>query len=252
MQQNMQHDNIVFQVATHYLPKIALRLERLFLAIRQACEETHPIIHHYALKNIIEIIKLIEKPELKSRFIKELMRVEHTLNKSQAGLSNSAYASLFVQVQVLSHIAGRFGEGIHQDPFLQAIRLSQSVNGSECELDSPQLLLWMEHNPSDRQNDLTNWLKHLRTLHDTVSIYLSLLRKTAEFEIINLPNGFYQRSLPSQMSCQLILLKMDTRDGLVPKIQLGQHGLSLRLCEANSMQEVQHTDTVMELAICQL
>ncbi len=252
MQQNMQHDSIVFQLATHYLPKVALRLERLFLAIRQACEETHPIIHHYALKNIIEIIKLIEKPELKSRFIKELMRVEHALNKSQAGLSNSAYASLFVQVQVLSHISGRFGEGIHQDSFLQAIRLTQSAHNSDYELDSPQLLLWMEHEPQDRQHDLTNWLRHLRTLNDTVSVYLSLLRKTATFESIHLLNGFYQRSLPSQLSCQLILLKMDTHCGFVPKMQLGHHGLSLRLCDATSMREVQHADTAVELAICQL
>jgi len=252
MQHNMQHDSIIFQLATHYLPKIALRLERLFLAIDQACEETHPIIHHYALKNIIEIIKLIEKPELKSRFIKELMRVEHALNKSQAGISNSVYASLFVQVQVLSHIAGRFGETIHQDPFLLALRLSQSAHSSDCELDSPQLLLWLEHAASDRRLDLATWLKHLRTLNDTVRIYLSLLRKTAEFETIDMYNGFYQRSLPSQLSCQLILLRMNTHCGLVPKMQLGQHGLSLRLCEAESMREVKHTDTTVELAICQL
>ncbi len=252
MQQNMQHDSITFQLATHYLPKIALRLERLFSAINQACEETHPIIHHYALKNTLEIMKLIEKPELKSRFIKELMRVEHALNKSQAGLSNSAYASLFVQVQVLTHIAGRFGEGIHQNAFLQAIGLAQAGHHADCELDSPLLLLWMEQSPSDRQHDLTNWLRHLRTLQDTVTVYLSLLRKTAEFETIHLPNGFYQRSLPSQLSCQLILLRMDTHCGLVPKIQLGHHGLSLRLCEVNSMQEVQHTDKTVELAICQL
>ena len=110
----------------------------------------------------------------------------------------------------------------------------------------------MEHDPSDRQRDLVNWLSHLRTLHDTVTVYLSLLRKTAEFETIDLLNGFYQRSLPSQLSCQLILLRMDTRCGLVPKIQMGHHGLSLRMCEATSMQEVQQTDTTVELAICQL
>ena len=252
MQHNMQHDSIIFQLATHYLPKIALRLERLFLTIEQACEETHPIIHHYALKNILEIIKLIEKPELKSRFIKELMRVEHALNKSPMGISNSVYASLFVQVQVLSHIAGRFGEAIHQDPFLQAIRQARSAHSNECELDSPQLLLWLEHAASDRQLNLATWLKHLRTLNDTVRVYLSLLRKTAEFEPIDLFNGFYQRSLPSQLSCQLILLRMNTHCGLVPKMQLGHHGLSLRLCEANSMQEVMHTQTTVELAICQL
>ncbi len=252
MQHTIQRDNITFQLATHYLPKIALRLERLFRSIEQACEETHPIIHHYALKNCLEIIKLIEKPELKSRFVKELMRVEHALNKSQAGLSNSAYASLFVQVQVLSHIAGRFGEAIHQDPFLLSIRQAQSAHHRDCEVDSPQLLLWMEYTGADRQLNLRTWLKHLRTLQDTVAVYLSLLRKTAEFETIDFHNGFYQRSIPSQLLCQLILLRMDTHCGLVPKIQIGHHGLSLRMCEANSMIEVQNTNTTVELAICQL
>ncbi len=252
MQHTMQHDTIIFQLATHYLPKIALRLERLFLSIEEACEETHPIIHHYALKNFIEIIKLIEKPELKSRFVKELMRVEHALNKSQAGLSNSAYASLFVQVQVLSHIAGRFGEAIHLNPFLLSIQQTQSAHYRDCEVDSPQLLLWLEYAGADRQLDLRTWLKHLRTLQDTVAVYLSLLRKTAEFETIDLLNGFYQRSIPSQLLCQLILLRMDTHCGLVPKIQIGHHGLSLRMCEANSMLEVRNTNTKVELAICQL
>ncbi len=248
----MQHDTITFQLATHYLPKIALRLERLFSTIEQACEETHPIIHHYALKNIIEIMKLIEKPELKSRFIKELMRVEHALNKSQTEISNSVYASLFVQVQVLSHISGRFGENIHQNLFLQAIRLNPSALGHDCELDSPQLLLWLEHHPSHRQRNLNDWLSHLRILNDTVKVYLSLLRKTAEFEKFELLNGFYQRSLPSQLSCQLILLRMNTDCGLVPKMQIGHHGLSLRLCEADSMKEIQSTKINIELAICQL
>lgn len=252
MQHEVQQDSILFQLATHYLPKIALRLERLFQTIEQSCEEKHPIIHHYALQNIIEIIKLVEKPELKSRFIKELMRVEHVVNKSQACISNSIYTSLFVQIQVLSHIAGRFGEAIHQDPFLQVIRLTQPTHSIECELDSPQLLLWLQLAPAYRQRDLVTWLKHLRTLYDTVNVYLALLRQTAMFETITLLNGFYQRSLPTQPSCQLILLKMDSHCGLVPKIQLGHHGLSLRLCEANSIQEVQHTNTTVEMAVCQL
>ena len=247
----MQHAHIIFQLATHYLPKISLRLEGLFLAIEQACQETHPIIHHYALKNIIEIIKLIEKPELKSRFIKELMRVEHSFHKVKGDASNALYANLFVQVQVLNHIAGRFGETIHQNTFLQAIRLAQSSHHNDCESHAPQLLLWLEHDAARRQHDLAVWLKQLQTLYDTVTIYLSLLRNTAEFQTIDMFNGFYQQSLPSQ-ACHLILLRMDMHCGLVPKMQLGHHGLSLRLCEANSMQEVHHANTTVDLAICQL
>ncbi|HBI21773.1 MAG TPA: cell division protein ZapD [Legionella sp.] len=248
----MQHDRIIFQLAPHYLSKIALRLERLFLAIGQARHETHPIIHHYAIKNIIEIIKLIEKPELKSRFIKELMRMEHLLNKSQGRITHAVYASLFVQVQILNHMAGRFGETIHQDLFLQSIQLTHPKHSGDCELDSPQLLLWLENDASRRQSDIETWLMHLRTLEDTVTVYLSLLRNTAEFETIALLNGFYQRSLPAKPACQLIMLRMDTHCGLVPKMQFGHHGLTLRLCEAMSMLEVAHENTTVDLAICQI
>ena len=248
----MQHDRIIFQLAPHYLPKIALRLERLFLAIEQARHETHPIIHHYAIKNIIEIIKLIGKPELKSRFIKELMRMEHLLNKSQDPIPHAAYASLFVQVHVLNHMAGRFGDSIHQDLFLQSIQLAHPKHHGDGELDSPQLLLWLKSDASCRQGDIDTWRMHLRTLEDTVTVYLSLLRSTSEFETIELLNGFYQRSLPAQPVCQLIMLRMDPHGGLVPKMQWGHHGLSLRLCDARTMLEVQDKHITVDLAICQI
>lgn len=252
MHRFMRQNTIVFQLATHYLPKIALRLECLFLTIEQACEESHPVIHHYALKNIIEIIKLVERPELKSRFLKEFMRIEHALNKSQKSISDTLYANLFMQIQQLSHVAGRFGESIHRDLFLQSVKLSQTSHHHESEMHSPQLLLWLESEAATRQHDLTTWLNHLKTLHDTVNIYLLLLRDTAEFNNIDLLNGFYQRSLPASTSCHLILLRMDKNSGIVPKMQLGHHGLSLRLCEASSMHEIHHTDTQIDLAICQL
>ena len=51
----MSDNQIVYQLAVNSLSKISLRLERLFLGIEQSCHAANPIIHHYALKNIIEI-----------------------------------------------------------------------------------------------------------------------------------------------------------------------------------------------------
>ncbi|MCX7117388.1 MAG: cell division protein ZapD [Legionellales bacterium] len=248
----MYNEPIIFQLATHFLPKIALRLECLFLTIEQACEETHPVIHHYALKNIVEIIKLIEKPELKSRFLKEFMRIEHALNKSQSPISNALYADLFIQIQHLSYVSGRFGESLDHEPFLQSIRLAQTITQNDFELHSPQLILWLENHSSKRQHDLTEWLKPLQALYQTATVYLSLLRDTAEFDKIDTLNGFYQRSLPSKATCHLILLRMEKNCGIVPKMQLGHHGLSVRLCDVNSMNEIHRTNTNIDLAICQL
>ena len=242
----MPSNTITYQLAMHYLPNIASRLERLFAAIVQACKETHPIIHHYALKNIIEIIKIIEKPELKSRFIKELMRIEHVINKSS---NNTDYANLFVKIQVLQHISGKFGEAIEQDPFLQSIRLAQSSHNNDCELHAPQLINWLSLSALTRQQDLSRWMQKLNVLHETVTMYLTLLRNIAKFNEIIMSNGFYNQPIPNKAACQLILLRMPLHCGMVPKINLGHHGLSIRLCDAISMQDIQQSEAVLELGI---
>lgn len=249
----MQKNPIIFQLATQYLPKVSLCIERLMSTIEEACHEKHAVIHHYALNNIFEIIKLIEKPELKSRFLKEFMRIEHSLNKSTFTLSNHAFAKLFVQIQVLSHLIGRFGENIHLDPFLQSIRLIQSSHSIDGELYSPQLLLWLESSSEQRQSDLKRWLQQLKLLNDTVNVYLSLFRESAQFEPITLIKGFYQCPLPAKTTaCQLIILKMNKNAGVVPKMQIGHHGFSVRLCDASTMKEIQPDHIIVDLAICQL
>ncbi|MDI9818809.1 MULTISPECIES: cell division protein ZapD [unclassified Legionella] len=248
----MYQNTITFQLATHYLPKIALRLESLCQTIKQACEESHPVIHYSALKNTIEIIKLIEKPELKSRFLKELMRIEHALTKSNTKISAKLYEELHAQIQTLTQTVGRFGGAIHHSSFLQSVRLSSAPQHAECEMYSPQLLLWLESGTELRKRDLNNWLDNLDTLYSTVALYLSLLRDTAQFNQIDMPNGFYQRSLPPKNICHLILLRIDKSFGVAPRMQLGHYGLSLRLCEISTMREVRETNAKLDLAICQL
>lgn len=249
----MHQDTVLFQLATHYLPKVSLCLERLMQTIEEACQEQHPIIHHYALNNIFEIIKLIEKPELKSRFLKEFMRIEHNTNKSMMTLSDAAFAKLFVQIQVLTHMVGRFGENIHLDPFLQSLKLVQASHSIDGELYSPQLLLWLEDTPKHRQSDLTRWLQQLKILKDTVSIYLSLFRETASFETIHLDHGFYQCPLPIRTTtCLLMMIKMNKNTGLTPKMQIGHHGFSLKLYERQTMYEKKDAISQIELAICHI
>ncbi|MBA2710043.1 MAG: cell division protein ZapD [Tatlockia sp.] len=248
----MYDETIIFELATHFLPKIALRLECLYQTIDQSREETHPVIHHYALKNLIEIISLVEKPELKSRFLKELMRIEHALVKTGTKVSVELFSHLHIQIQILTHVIGRFGENIHTNPFLQSIRQTQQTQLYDCEMHSPQLLLWLESDPVLRQNDLADWLNSLKALQTTVSLYLALLRDRAIFSEIEMFNGFYQRSLPPKTSCHLILLRMDKSFGIVPRMQLGHHGLSLRLCDLSTMREVRETEAKLDLALCQL
>lgn len=251
----MTQDTICFQLGTQYLSKIALQIERLLLTIDEACQERHPIIHHSALNALFEIIKLAEKPEIKGRFLKEFVRLEHINNKALTHpLPNTSFAKLLAHIPTLSQLTGRFGETIHTDPFIQSVGLTSTGHINDVELCSPQLWFWLENSATLRQDDLTRWLEQLRPLYDTVKVYLALLRESCHFEKITPEKGFYQCSLPysNKTPCHLVMIRMNKQETLIPKIQIGNHGLSLRLCEAKSMREVHDKTAPVELAMCKL
>ena len=250
----MARDTITFQLGTHYLSRVALRVERLLLTIEEASTEAHPVIHHAALNDLFELIKLTEKPELKSRFLQVFIRLEHALNKASELSPEFNLLALSNQIQVLSQLAGQFGGDIYTDPFLYATSMTSTGHHAEGELYAPQLLFWLESQADSRKNDLIHWLKQLEPLRNTIQVYLALLRDTAQFEEVIPENGFYQCPLQHKhkTSCHLILVRINKQKNQIPKLQIGHHGLSLRLCEAKSMQEIHQQSSPLELSICEL
>jgi cell division protein ZapD len=248
----MHEHTVTFQLATHFLSRISLRLEFLFKIINQACDESHEVIHRFALKNIIELIEIIEKPELKSRFIKELIRIEHVLKKQKLVSSEQLFHELETQIHILNHVPGRFGTLVFEDEFLKNLRQIHHPNTKECEFNAPQLVMWFDSDPFIRQQAISKWVHCLKDLEYTVSIYLALLRETSEYIPITAEKGFYQHSFSPQTINHLILLKMDKSLAITPKLQLGHNNLSIRLYELASAREVHDKTVQMEIAFCQI
>ncbi len=248
----MYKETITFQLATHFLSRIALRLEFLFKIINQAGNESHEVIHRYALKNLIELINIIEKPELKSRFIKELIRIEHVLKKQDSFEKKELLMELESQIHILNGVPGRFSQAIHEDIFLKILRQIHHPNTPECEFNSPHLVIWFDSDPLTRQNAINHWVHSLKDLESTVIIYLSLLRSLTEYHSIKAPNGFYQYSFPPKITNHLILLKMNKCLKITPQLQLGHNNLTIRLFESTSAQAVNDKIIEMEIAFCQI
>jgi cell division protein ZapD len=201
---------------------------------------------------MIELIEIIEKPELKSRFIKELIRIEHVIKKKPSLANPELFNELENQIHILNHVQGRFGNLIYEDEFLKTLRQIHHPNTKECEFNSPHLIMWFDLDPKVRQNNINQWLNCLSDLESTVGIYLSLLKETTEYIPILVHNGFYQYNLSAKPIHHLILLKMPKSLKLTPTLQIGHHNLIIRLHKLASMYEI-HDETVeMEIAFCQI
>lgn len=248
----MPNNTITFQLATHMLSRTALRIESLIDIIRQGSDESNKALHLYAIKNIVELIEFIEKPELKSRFLKELMRIEYVLSKAQTSISSKLMDDLKTQVHALSHTSGSFSHSLNASLFLRTVRQIYHSASKDCEFHSPHLQMWLDLPFEKRQKELNNWLNMLGDLEQTVSIYLSLLRETSFYTRINTQNGFYQYHLPPKATCHLIGCKINKTLNLVPKLQVGYHGLTIRLYDLFTQQEAKDASIEMDIAICQL
>lgn len=242
---------IHYEFSNDYLPKISLKLEYLLSNVEQACEETHPVVHYEALKCTLKLLKIAEKPELKSRFLKEYVRLAHSMSKISSQQENSDYRLLQEQIYDLNHMGGRFGDALHQNPFLQSVRMAQTSEPFEFTLLCPQLIYWLHSSPAERCNNLKQWLECFYTLYNTVSIYLSLLRESAIEEDFYIHGSYCQFPIQKQ-AYQLIILKIPNKQPLIPNIQLGHHGLSLRLCDKNTLQEIPSQTTYLQIGVCKI
>ncbi|MCX7114907.1 MAG: cell division protein ZapD [Gammaproteobacteria bacterium] len=246
-----QHLSLTYQVATHYLSKIALRIEVLFERINAATHSEEPAVHHLALLHLIELSKLVEKPELKGRFLKELMRFDYTLSKQTPPLPDEIMATLHEQIHLLSHLTHRFGEALHKDPFLQAVYTHQHHH-HDIELDPLPLFYWLEQDPQHRINALQEWLQHLTVVYDAVKLYLSIIRHCTPFQAIVIKNGFHQQTVHEKRTCHLIILCLSKRIEWIPKIQVGHYGITISLCDKTTLKESHPVDVQADLAVCVL
>lgn len=250
---DMASDTITFQLGMQYLSRTALRVEQLLNTVTSAQSETNQVAHRAALNALYELNKITAKPELKGRFLQELMRIEHALHKSALSLPQSVIEDLSEEIQALSEFAGQFGGAAHHDAFLNAITFASMSHSNEADLYFAPLYFWLEGPVRTRQDDLAKWLKEFHSLELATHIYLTILRRTGNFESITPEAGFYQYHLPKHhKTCQLILVRLDKDSGLFPKMQVVHHGLSLRLCEAKTMQEVSDSNIQVQLSVCEL
>lgn len=248
----MQTQDIIYQHSPQFLPKISIKLENLLASLYEAKQEVHPIIHHYALKNLIEILKIIDKPELKSRLTKEFLRLNYILPKSLDETAPNLLTQFDQKTHDLQTQTGRFGAKLYQDNFLQSLRLRCNDQWQECELQPPYLFNWLHQKPQIRQQNISQWLNELADLTSVIQIYLTTLRNLVTYESIEVKHSFYQKPVLSNPATQLVIVKLASEVPVVPKIQLSTHALSVHFNDLHNMEQSSNCNFTMKLGMLRI
>jgi cell division protein ZapD len=235
-----------------------LRLEHLFRRLGELVPRTHAIDHHYALATIFEVMDVAARADLKSDVMKDLDRQRTALagyrgnpNVSEAVL-DEAIAKLDRSFNSLNTIPGKAGQSLTENDWLMSIRSRINIPGGTCEFDLPAYYAWQHCDASRRQADLERWGSTLGPLAESIHMLLRLLRESGSPQKVIAAGGQFQQNLPQGRTFQLLRLRIDPAQGLVPEISGNRLMVSVRLMKQEDADRMQPAtaDAAFELTLC--
>lgn len=249
---------IIYEQPVNEHIRVCLRLEHLFNQALHWMSGTTGWDSRAALSAILEILNVLDRPDIKAKFVKELGRYAGILEKF-AATPNIDRAKLEAIQRDLEHVIhhfysaqGRLGQMLRDNDFLSTIRQYLLNPGGGCSFEVPSYYFWLQLPASERIAQLTHWFSSLRTLQNAVVLTLHLIRQSSPSHVREAHDGFYQSPLDSQASCQLIRVGLVHGANVYPEISVGRHGVSVRFFTLNLNERPSPTteDVIFSLECC--
>ena len=235
-----------------------LRLEHLFRRLGELALRESATDHHFAITTIFEIMDVASRADIKSDLLKELERhrAQFQSYRGHPGISEAALDEVTIRIDHafsgLIQLQGKAGQVLASNDWLMSIRSRVNIPGGTCEFDLPAYYAWQQHAPDRRRADLQGWMATLTPLAEALQVLLGLLRDSGTPQRMVAPAGQYQQSLPQGKVYQLLRVRVDESEGLVPEISGHRLLVSIRFMrpDADGRLRTAGADGSFELSLC--
>lgn len=232
-------DPIIYEQPVNEHVRVCLRLEHLFEQLIHWMHGASSWDSRAAVASLLEILNVLDRPDLKTKLVKELSRYSTVLARF-ASIPNIDKTKLNSIQQELDHtlrnlhsIQGRFAQELRENEFLANVRQYLANPGGGTNFEVPEHHYWLNLPANERLTNLTEWMAHLRIIHKAISLTLRLIRQSNPAELHIASNGFYQAALDAQAACQLVRISLPRHIPVYPEISVGRHGISIRFYTLN-------------------
>lgn len=237
-----------------------LRLEFLFRQIKHFMSGSTIWDSRAVLGNVMDILTVFSRGDLKTELIKELERNIANLGRltEKSGVDHTQLKNILHWLNklrgVLHGMEGQLGQELRDNEFLNAIRQRSSIPGGTCDFDLPIYHQWLHLPYERRQADLECWLATLDTVRQSVELILKLIRNSAEPTTAVAETGVYQHALDPAIPFQLVRIGIASELPYYAEISGGKHRFAVRFLQpaANARPQQATEDIVFRLTCCAL
>lgn len=231
---------IIYEQPLNERIRTFLRLEHLFKIANYHIKNSSEWDNRSAITNLLNIVDLLSRSDIKSDIIKELERHSSTLNSlsDNPGVDAERLAIILQSItsilESLKKSSYQPGQNIKQDDFINFIKQRNMIPGGSCNFDLPNYHYWLHKPEEERQNDINYWYSDLKLINDGVKLALNMIRNSANpvFELAT--SGFYQKPIEPNLSCQLLRIVLPIESRYYPEISGGKHRFTVRFMEQPS------------------
>ncbi len=235
-----------------------LRLEHLFLRLKELASRDEALDHHYALTTIFEVMDVGARADLKTDVLKDLDKQKHILDgfRGNPVIAESVLDDVIGQLdscfQALNSLPGKAGQSLTENDWLMSIRSRVGIPGGTCEFDLPAYYAWQHKTGAQRRGDLQRWASTLTPLAASIHVLLKLLRDSGAPQKVIAIGGQFQQNLPQGRTFQLLRLALDASLELIPEISGNRLMVSIRLMRHGDDDRLHACaeDAAFELTLC--
>jgi cell division protein ZapD len=236
-----------------------LRLEDLFEKLGFFIEQDHPHCHHAALMALFEILEVTSRTDLKGDLLQELERQRQALLalRNNPQVEQDALTGIVKDIeqsqQALNSAAGKAGQHLRDNEWLNSIRSRASIPGGTCEFDLPSYHAWLMREGSSRRDDLLAWVQPMHRFGVALGIVLRLLRESALRSTQVAAQGAYQQALQGR-SYALLQVHVAQHAEAIPEISANRYMLWIRFTapDRDLKPRAVDRDINFDLALCAL
>lgn len=231
---------IIYEQPLNERIRTFLRLEHLFKIINHHIKGSSEWDCRAAVTNLLSIVDLLARSDIKSDLVKELERHASTLN-SLADNPNVDRQRLDIIMENINSVLEKIrkpacqpGQNMKQDELISSIKQRSTIPGGSCNFDLPNYHHWLHKAEDERTNDLEFWYDDLRLIYDGLKLSLNMIRNSANPTREKAAAGFYQKPIEPNLSCQLIRIILPIECRYFPEISGGKHRFTVRFMEQQS------------------
>lgn len=232
-----------------------LRLEFLFRQTRHSLRGEAVWDSHNSLTTLLEILNIVSRVDMKTEVIKELDRINGTLNAliETPDINHDTLEQLLATLSgfksQLHAMEGPLAQELRENEFFKLLIQRSGIPGGLCDFDLPQYRHWLKRPAEERIHDLRHWLSPLDTLRLSVELMLKLIRESAEPSAQSAENGNYQQALEPNTPYQMIRIWLPSESPYSVEISAGRHRLTARFMETDTTSRPSQTPNNVDFHI---